>query len=399
MNRYRAPAPVEPQPAPKPEAKKLRRKLQKIGGQRGSVQFATSNPKATESRGFLSAFSSKKADPEKSARRTTAPEPLPIDLSDPKWAEYLRTSRYTAKEIEFLPQPHSQESLSPPADVIPEFAHLNVSSDAPRKSSETISTEGPSTPSTSSSAASASRRYAKTPVTRIGQLEEVAVRDRSLSQNASSVELIAESYRALLDSRNSFLEERYMTPFQSFDEVPSDLGSRFWDVRPSTPLAAVLEVPQSPKQDIMGSPTSSDGTLVGFEEDAIYFKPVSVLTDPPSAAPLRTRNGPRSAQSMASIVPDNPTVQIVFDLLTKELSAAASGNTMRPSTETSSLQIWIMIEAYEKLREKVENTGLDAEQAESVQTMLNMWLRTLHTIHDTMTGNDGQRSESDYGDS
>jgi hypothetical protein len=283
-------------------------------------------------------------------------------------------------------------------DVIPEFAHLNVTREEPRGSLETISTDGPSTPSSASSAASASRRYAKTPVTRIGELEEVAAREPPLTQDASSVHHIAESYRALLESRNSFMEERYMTPFQSFDEVPSDLGSRLWEVRSSTPVKTTLDLPQAPKQDA-GSPGSSNGTLVGFEEDAIYFKPVSFSSNPPSPQTADIRNSPRNVQSMASIVPDNPTVQIVFNLLTKELSAAASGNTMRPSTETSSLQIWMMIEAYEKLRENVEDMGLGAEQTQSVQTMFSTWLRTLHTIHVTMTGNDGERSESDYGDS
>lgn len=400
MDRYRAPVANGFQSAMQPEGKKLRRKLQKIGSQqRSSVQFTTSNPKASESQSFFkSVFSSKKAEADRSNSRATLPAPVAIDLSDPKWADYLRTSRYTATDIELVPQPSSPASLSPPADIVPELAHLNLTAGESRKSSETLSTNGPSTPSSASSAASAARRYAKTPVTRIGQLEAVMAHEPALTQNASSIDQIAESYRALLNSRNSFVEERFMTPFQSFDEVPSDLGARAWDVRVATPMRTVLDLHQTPKQD-MGSPTSSDGTLVGFEEDAIYFKPISFSPDPPPPQPAaESRADMRNVQSMASIIPENPTVQIIFDLLMQELSAAASGNMMRPGTETSALQIWVMIEAYEKLREKVDDMGLESGQAGAVRAMFGTWLKALHTIHNDMMGNDGQRSESDYGD-
>ncbi|KAH8198638.1 hypothetical protein TruAng_007179 [Truncatella angustata] len=418
MDRYRAPIATNTPSALKPEGKKLRRKLQKIPNQRNSVQFATGNAKATESRSFLSSFTNKKTDLEKTTSRTTETSELPIDLSDPKWDEYLRTSRYTATNVEFVPQPPSRECLAPPAEVIPEFAHLNIAAEPARKSSESFSTYGTATPSSASSTASASRRYAKTPVTRIGQLEAVASQEPPLTQDGSGIEAIAESYRALLESRNtwsrnsfsgnSFAEERFMTPFQSFDEVPQDLSSRLWDIRPATPIETILDLPLTPRPG-MGSPTSSDGTLVGFEEDSIYFKPVAFsperrtpspvfeIRDSPVPSPIG-RNGPKHFKSTASIMPENPTVQIVFDLLTKELSAAASGNTMRPSTETSSLQIWLMIEAYEKLKENVEGMGLGPEQTQSVQAMFGTWLNALHTIHDDMTGNDGQRSESDYGE-
>ncbi|ETS74285.1 hypothetical protein PFICI_14151 [Pestalotiopsis fici W106-1] len=416
MDRYRSPVALEAlQTAPKPEGKKLRRKLQKIpnnnnNNKRNSVSYAnsiTSNAKTSESRGFRwSAFTKRNDSTKGTSQAANGSSPLPIDLSDPKWNDYLRTSRYVAKDVEFVPQPHIQEkqhSTTPVTNIVPEFAHLNVTNELPRNLSETASTDGLYSPDSHSSAASAStsRRKAKTPVTRIGQLEEsaAATRDPASMQDATSIEHIAESYRALVETPSD-VEERFMTPFQEFQELPSDLGTRAWEVPADGPVKTVISLSQSYKQDT-GSPTASDGTLVGFEEDAIYFKPVSLLTDPPSprnqVAEVITVS-PSHGQSVASLLPENPTVQIISDLLTKELSTAFGSNAMRPSGETSSLQVWLMIEAYEKLKEKVDNMGLGAEHTQSVQSMFGMWLQTLHTIHDNLTGDDGRHSESDYGE-
>jgi hypothetical protein len=398
MSQFVSPQALDVPPASRPDGKKLRRKLQKIGSQRSSVQFTTNNGKISEPRGFLrSAFSSKRNDLNKPTTQVATTSPLPIDLSDPKWDDYLRTSRYTAKEVDSAPRPPFQESLSPPVHIIPEFAHLQAADEKGRKSLETVSTDGPATPSSTSSVASAARRYAKTPVTRIGQLEGIAAHEPPLMQDASSVEAIAESYRALLDSRCSFMEERFMTPFQTFEEIPSDLGARSWEPLHDAPVKAIVDLPQTPKQS-MASPASSDGTLVGFEEDAIFFKPIGYSNEQPSPQPRDMRNSPRHVQSSASILPENPTVQIIYDLLTKELSSAASGNMIRPSAETSALQVWLMIEAYEKLKEKIESMELEVEQAHSIGSMFGTWLRTLHTIHENLTGHDGRRSESDYGE-
>lgn len=401
MDSYRAPVAVQPRSIMKPEGNRLRRKLQKIGSHRhnSSVQFTTSNPKASESQGFLkSVFGSRKSEAGRPNYRATLPEPLPFDLSDQKWAEYSRTSRYTAADIEVTPQPQpfAQKSLSLPVNIIPELAHLNLSNNESRNSSETISTNGPSTPSTTSSA-SATRRQAKTPVTHIGQLEAIKAHELALAGNSVSIDEIAASYRALLNSRNSILQERFMTPFQSFDEVPSDLGARAWEIRPATPIETFLDLPPTSKHNAP-SPTSSDGTFVGYEEDVVYIKPVPMATKSTSLQPVEVRDNLRNTRSMASILPEDPTVQIMFDLLAKELSAAASGNMARPGTETSALQIWVMIEAYEKLQDKVADMGLESSQSEAVQTMFSTWLKALYTIHDGMTGNDGQHSESDYGE-
>jgi hypothetical protein len=85
-------------------------------------------------------------------------------------------------------------------------------------------------------------------------------------------------------------------------------------------------------------------------------------------------------------------------LLTKELSSAVNGLPARPDTDTSALQIEVMIEAYEKLRNQVMETHEGAVKDGPLKTMFDTWLKALHAVHDGMTGGDGQCSESNYGD-
>ncbi|KAI0133566.1 hypothetical protein BJ170DRAFT_166332 [Xylariales sp. AK1849] len=400
MNRYRAPVVAEPQPLVKPEGKRLRRKLQKIvSHKRNSTQPTNADiarPIQTQDSN-KSPSVPEKVVPIKAVPRSLPSLSLPPDLSDSKWAEYLWKSGIITDDVDPLLLGSSQKSPSHALNVIPEFAHLSVSDAKPRKLSGIGPSVSPSTISTRSSLGSGMRRYAKTPVLRIGQLEALAVGDQATAQqDVSSVELLAESYRALLDSRCSFMTDRFYDASESLDqepygfEVKPDLGSS------DLPVRTVVDIPLTPKGD-MGSPTSDDGTLVGFEEDTIYLKPVSFSPEARSPCP----NGNESSRiitSMVSTIPDDPSLKICFDLLTRELSSAVSDSPVRPSAETSALQIWVMIEAYEKLRNQVQEMSLEAGHARSIQSMFDMWLRSLYTIHDGMTGNGGQRSESDYGD-
>ncbi|KAI1881123.1 hypothetical protein JX265_001363 [Neoarthrinium moseri] len=390
---------ASPQPTPMAEGKKLRRKLQKIGNpQRYSLPVTSSSAKSFESIGFIkSIFAHRRVESDR-VIPPTIPSP---DLDDSKWTDYLRTSGYVPN-LASPPLPQSsQDTLTPPAHIIPELAHLSIGNARSTGSSETLSSDGPSTPSTSS-VASAVRRYAKTPVTRIGQLEGVSVWEPVEAQDILSAEALAESYRALLNSRSSFMESRYSTPMQSFDEepprsIPTPYGIP-GEFPVEFPVERTMHLPFNPKTE-MESPTPSDGTLVGFEEDAIYFKPVSFSPEQStSPCPIVLEENRTRVKSATPAPTDNHSMQIIFDLLTKELSSAASGNRIRPSAETSALQIWIMIEAYEKLREQVDEMALEASHANSMQAMLSTWLRALYAVHDRMTGNDGQHSESDYGD-
>lgn len=61
------------------------------------------------------------------------------------------------------------------------------------------------------------------------------------------------------------------------------------------------------------------------------------------------------------------------------------------STETSALQVWVMIEAYEKLKEELLQEGKfgsgveGGPQKEAVKAMLETWLNALYKIYDELS--------------
>jgi hypothetical protein len=147
------------------------------------------------------------------------------------------------------------------------------------------------------------------------------------------------------------------------------------------------------------SPTSDDGTLVSFEEETVYFKPVSFSPEPRS--PTHGYSSSYGSNSTSTSTgtgtgnnpfasPDNLSLQICLDLLTRELSSAVAdrrqGTTgrTRPGSEISALQVWLMIEAFERLRDQVAEMRLAVGGATGVEVMFDTWLRALYTIHDSL---------------
>ncbi|KAI2617775.1 hypothetical protein GGR54DRAFT_195486 [Hypoxylon sp. NC1633] len=380
MNWYREPTKTA---AVKPEGagKKLRRKLQKIGTQQRWYKSTDHSDAKKAVPTIASTNNNNKAIPE-------TPDP-----NDGKWLEQLRKSGYLCRgppavQPNSKPQRHSMQ-------VIPEFAHLALDDS---KSGRLLDKRAScATPSSTSTLTRQSRQYAKTPVHHIGQLEN-AGQDEPAIHKASSVERIAESYRALLESSCGILNDAAQEPLplRLRDHYHSDLNNCV--IREKT----IQEVPEA--SSVMGSPHSDDGTLVAFEDDAVSFKPGSLSLSPSPPSPLRPRghrhhrhqSEPTHAPRRAS--PANPSLQICLDLLGRELSSAASGSALRPSAETSALQVWVMIEAYERLQEKVLDMQLDRDQERSLHAMLDTWIKALYTVHDKMTGSVGHESESDYGD-
>ncbi|CAI4219442.1 unnamed protein product [Parascedosporium putredinis] len=207
---------------------------------------------------------------------------------------------------------------------------------------------------------SASRRRAKTPVFSIGQLEGISLGHYgSPTKIPPTSELIAQQYRELIDydadsiysdaqsepspSRQGYRDDEYIPRRQrSSDDISSNRVFSSAEVGDAIPAA---------------SPTSDDGTLVSFEEETVYFKPVS---------------------------PNNLSLQICLDLLARELSTAFSDRRQRPTNEISALQIWVMIEAFERLRDQVAEMRLGISQVSGVETMFETWLQALYTIHDSL---------------
>ncbi|KAK8053553.1 hypothetical protein PG996_012854 [Apiospora saccharicola] len=450
MDLYRAPVNTSmPPSALKSSGTKLRRKLQKIGSQQRSY-FASSNTIPEHAEHHVHFVEPKSYNTSRrscdtnrrsydSSRAAPAPQhqqflPLPSNLSDSKWSDFVRKSSYqypvarrvsiqcsdlqpqTRKPVpvakaQHHPQPKQQQE-APPVKLplgfeqaraklvglrrhseatIPEFAHLSISSPKPRQvskqsfSSDTTYVRSPRVPSPNPEELSVARhrRRAKTPVHSIGQLEVKG------HQRVSSGDRIADSYKALLETRSFVWSDRG-------GEAGGD-GPKTPDRQYSSPCNSTSQTESLSPQSSIGSPYSTDSTLVdSSDEDTMYFKPDS----PQPVAPLRTSLERRQslARSTHPSTTGNPSLQIAVDLLTRELSSAARGIPLKPSSDTSALQVWVMIEAYEKLRDQVLERRMPREQERSMLAMFDTWLESLQKIHDEMTGNDGTVSESVYDD-
>ncbi|KAM4063139.1 hypothetical protein HRG_013801 [Hirsutella rhossiliensis] len=136
---------------------------------------------------------------------------------------------------------------------------------------------------------------------------------------------------------------------------------------------------------------SDDGTLVALEEelveDTTFCKSAawSPLASPPPPLP------PPKGKEADGEVPGPATLRfsIGLDLLTRELSSA-----MTKQSDASGLQVWVMIEAYERLRHQIAATGPGNEEAKEA---IDSWLKALHAIHRELA-DEAAMSESEYGD-
>lgn len=209
----------------------------------------------------------------------------------------------------------------------------------------------------------------------------------------SNVEQIAEQYRALLDSKSCEMLRRdeeevdwqhTETRQDSMETIRSAIARRVPQPQPLI-IKQRQESPVESEPDPESSPTS-DGTLVGFEEDAIYFKPaftpeaLSPIPEDGSTPFFTPLDSPRPRSNAVSL-------QICIDLLSRELMSAArqrdgSQEEEGGGSEVPSLQTWLMIEAYEKLRDQVLDMQLSPEEMYTMETMLDTWLKALYVIHD-----------------
>lgn len=195
---------------------------------------------------------------------------------------------------------------------------------------------------------------------------------------------MAEEYRELLS-----------TPEPSIPEVrseqqPSPHRHSYHGRSPTSPRQSPAGSERSatppPAVDLAKcSPTSDDGTLVSFEEETIYFKPLSFGAEPesPSSAYYDCTVPPQ--RSITPTAPKSLGLQICLDLLTRELSFAIFNRPDRSGNGLSSLQVWVMIEAYERLRDQLrDSVSMPTEETQSVELMLDTWLQALYTIHDSL---------------
>ncbi|KAL8392472.1 hypothetical protein RB595_002600 [Gaeumannomyces hyphopodioides] len=312
------------------------------------------------------------------------PRLQPPDLSDSKWAAYLGKGKEgivgSMGSVAV-----SKDSLSVPSPTFPEFAHLAPGTAQPRLSIDSCS--APTSNTSSELARARLRRRAKTPVLRIGQLESrSSLHSTSSSESRpkrQSAEAMAEEYRELLEAHEPIVSE-----------VRSERPSHHWhsDHRRSStpprqsPAGSERSVTPPPAVDLARcSPTSEDGTLVSFEEEPIYFKPLSFGAEPESPSSAYCHFAVPPQRSITPAAPKSLGLQICLELLTRELSSAIFNGPDRSGNGVSSLQIWVMIEAYERLRDQLrDSVSMPDEEMRSVELMLDTWLQALYTIHDSL---------------
>ena len=357
--------------APATKGPRLRRKLQKcVTRQQSSISRRFGSRHGTPSENRATPPPAPAPSPPQ-----VRPHPAPIE-SQPT----PRSVRFYERDPPFGPL----ERLENRAYIVPEFSHL-VARTPPRRPSSGSDSPPHSAP--------IMRRRAKTPIFSIGQLEGFSP-PTSAGGRTSSVDLIAEQYQAVLESRGSSVysdnfSEPALSPPPTDDDEPPTFGRRrrsasCLQCEPHMRGSARMADAPDP------SPVSDDGTLVSFQDETVYFKPVSFSPGPESPTPPWGRNNTADAPEETAPLDDNVSLQICLDLLTRELSAALAGRPCRPAAVgTSALQVWAMIEAYERLRDQMAELSGSNAQARALERMFDLWLRALGSIHESMTGGGG----------
>lgn len=382
--------------------KPARRKLQKCDPKLKGLKAKRGSSDSTLAKNFTNNYNiglQSPTTPRQMGSFGSLSKPSPPDLSDSKWSHYV-DNRPLASPASPLETQFKDFSAfrEPRKRTLPEFSHLQINEATTRPSLDNTSIPSPAS---STSTSSMMRRQAKTPVFRIGQLEtpvtprEMPAREIEAPEKTSSVELIAEQYRALLETQDhSDMDDAWSDRRPSHENlrVPQTYVSR--KSSESSRSRTHLEPP--PRQTNHGKnlprrpPTPDDEGLVSFEEDAIYFKPISFSPEPSPRQSLFKEASPHPPQ-------DNLSLQICLDLLTRELSSALAARPNRTGSEAAALQIWVMIEAYERLQDQISSLGIENKELKQVGLMFNTWLSALYSIHNSMTGG-GPHSESEYGD-
>jgi hypothetical protein len=318
---------------------------------------------------------------------------LPIDLSDSKWFDFLqKSSRSNSKH----PTPLATPAVEKCPSVVPELAHLAIEDTRPSISANTLSHSAGS----SDLSIARRRRQAKTPVHSIGQLERE--RDNapplprpSLDARRDSALILGQEYRDLLMSRNGYLADKQSLRDSSSDE---DLPGYI------TPSAIPYNT--NNLSDSGSSPTSSTSgrTLLGYQPEAVFFKPYAFSREESRSSMLSQASNTTRSPARGQPTHGSPSFQLCLELLGRELSTAVGHQHHRTGSSTSALQVLLMIEAYERLRDQLiaeaqrQPFGRGMQDARQVEAMFDMWLRSLYAVHDRLMGEAHSRwSESDYG--
>lgn len=336
-------------------------------------------------------------------------------------------------------------------EIVPEFAHLSITAAAagddslqpptrnPRRQSldgatQTLpmrSLSSSSTSTTASSGSAASRKfrwYPKTPVFRVGQFDNeqqqqeqqqvgashieaaktppIPAVPRRSATRLSAAETLAEEYQSLLQSRTGARPRmEYDKGVVHVESAPLDMSIARQESIEAIRSAIARRLPAQPRRPMVATPPlsaaawllggdapeSSDGALVGFKEDAIFFKPA--FTPEGALTPIPEDEG--YDRSLTGI-DDNLSLQICVDMLENELQSVLArrdsgyeglvGPDKDDVKATWALQIWLMIEAYDRLRILLaRDTNLSPHEAEALEAIFDTWLEALGRVHDRVS--------------
>ncbi|ROT34898.1 hypothetical protein SODALDRAFT_329099 [Sodiomyces alkalinus F11] len=376
---------------------KPRKKLQKNSNRATRSNVVTPPPHPTGSlNSSASSLPSFPAVPQHAGPPIQRSLPSP-DLSDPIWTEYLRSSGLTqvgppdTSDTPARRRPEGRDvdehQLQGPNHVSPvlsEFSHLAIRDASSRPS---LDSSAASSPASLASTVSTMRRGAKTPVFSIGQLEanpglctgnefELSAANQTSAQSRaypgiSDADPIFPYSSSGLDSYPSVKDHHQ--PIQTVDAEHTRAG---W------PSTSISMPPPSPYKALDPSPVPDEGTFVEFDEEAIYFKPLSFPAE--STSPLQKQDSDDHPR-LSSTAQENLDLQMCTELLTRELGKVmldSSGHEADPSA----LQIKLMTEAYERLRGRVlEIKESQPEGLSGIETMFDSWLGALYALHQRWT--------------
>jgi hypothetical protein len=229
-------------------------------------------------------------------------------------------------------------------------------------------------------------RRAKTPVWRIGQLEEKIDETHELF----GAEHWAEQYRALLASRASA-----HTPYPeiTFSEPHRKTIRKIGRQRSLRRIAKTCprQSSYSDSETLVGSESPSSPTYCGKYPGG--FEAPNNRETRNSHETMTTHPDDGTGDGADHSTDDNIGLQICFSLLMNELNTALLKQHPQDEDQAFKLQIWLMIEAYETIQSQLRRAMLDPRWFElnedhirSAEAVLNQWLEALYSIYNRHQG-------------
>ena len=280
------------------------------------------------------------------------------------------------------------------------------------------------------------RTRAKTPVFRIGQLENEPCTDSGkLSNGIDTVMALAQEYQAVLPPRGftpcpqstapnvrrnglrrvkcqDSLRDVVMThPGNSHSgslEITFEDSEQDSSLVESSVLPQVLvencrkrsrppgaRYPRRPCDSHFTRRYSSDSeTLLGSDSEPSPNSPILHYfpKSDPDAIEMVRDSGVHEETSDLTIPENDIGFQLCMDLLTNNLATALQRqHPLEPGSRVSGLQILLMIEAYESLQQKLnqEQDHVTERGGEHVSDVLDHWLHALRSIYEQSVSRDG----------